>query len=99
VLLGALWLGVPLPTLAPVAQASSAQTPSTQGSPQQSLDRPSAQSSNPTQLQLPDDATDAEVQSEKGVGMVAFVIGGIVVAAVVIGALFVITRKTWTASH
>lgn len=67
--------------------------------PAQAVERAEAQSANPTQLQLPDEATNSEVRSEYGIGLVLMIAGGVIVTALVVGLFMVLMRKTWSASH
>lgn len=67
--------------------------------PAQVVERAEAQTSNPAQLQLPDEATNAEVRGEYGIGLVLMIAGGVIVAALVVGLLMVLMRKTWSTSH
>jgi hypothetical protein len=90
-----LFVGAPLLSMEHVASARTADVPSHS----QSLERPTSQSADPIRLDLPDDATDQEVRGEYGVGMVTLIIGGVASAAVIVGLLFVVMRKSWSTSH
>lgn len=63
---------------------------------------PGVQSTAPTTpmpLNLPDEATAKEVQSEYAIGVTSLIIGGLLIAAIVIGVLLMISRRSWSASH
>ena len=53
----------------------------------------------PMPLNLPDEATSEEVQSQYAIGIATLVIGTLVLAALVVGALYVVARRTWTVTH
>jgi hypothetical protein len=49
----------------------------------------------PMPLNLPDEATTQEVQSQYAIGIATLVIGTLVLAAIVVGALYIVARRTW----
>jgi hypothetical protein len=53
----------------------------------------------PIPMSLPDDATASEVKSEYGIGMVGLVLGTVLIALIVVSALYFITRRNWSTSH
>lgn len=53
----------------------------------------------PMPLNLPDQATREEVQGTYGLGIATLVLGALLVAAVVYGAFYLITRRSWSTSH
>ncbi|HTV21861.1 MAG TPA: hypothetical protein VMG12_24395 [Polyangiaceae bacterium] len=63
---------------------------------------PNVESSVPTTpmpLNLPDDAKASEVKGEYGIGIAGLIIGTVLVAALVVGVLFFISRRSWSTSH
>jgi hypothetical protein len=50
-------------------------------------------------MNLPDDATAGEVKGQYGIGMVGLVLGTVLIALIVVGALYFITRRNWSASQ
>ena len=59
----------------------------------------SAAPTTPMPLNLPDDATAEEVQSQYALGIATLVMATLVLAAIVIGALYVVARRTWVHPH
>jgi hypothetical protein len=53
----------------------------------------------PVPMNLPDEATTGEVKSQYGIGVASLVIGTVLIAAIVVGALYFIARRSWTHSH
>lgn len=53
----------------------------------------------PFPMNLPDDATASEVKGEYGIGMAGLIFGTVLVAAIVVGVLFFISRRSWSTSH
>jgi hypothetical protein len=53
----------------------------------------------PMPMNLPDEAKASEVKNEYAIGMAGLIIGGAVIAALVVGVLFIITRRSWSTSH
>lgn len=53
----------------------------------------------PMPMNLPDQATQEEVQGTYGIGIATLVLGAVLVAAVIYGAFYLITRRSWSASH
>lgn len=53
----------------------------------------------PMPMNLPDDATASEVKGEYGIGMFGLVLGTAVIALLVAGGLYLITRRNWSTSH
>jgi hypothetical protein len=53
----------------------------------------------PIPMNLPDDANASEVKGEYGIGIAGLILGTVLVAAIVVGALYVISRRSWSASH
>jgi hypothetical protein len=59
----------------------------------------SAAPTTPVPMNLPDDATANEVQGQYAIGIVSLVIGALVLAALVVGGLYILARRSWTTSH
>jgi hypothetical protein len=53
----------------------------------------------PMPMNLPDEATATEVKNDYGIGMAGLILGTLLVAAIVVGVLFIISRRNWSASH
>lgn len=53
----------------------------------------------PMPLNLPDRATNEEVQGEYGIGIATLVVGALLLAALVVGIFYLIARRSWSASH
>jgi hypothetical protein len=71
--------------------------PSNRVTPVPNVDSPAP--TTPIPMNLPDDATTSEVKSEYGIGMVGLVLGTVLIALVVVGALYFISRRNWSTSH
>jgi hypothetical protein len=61
------------------------------------VERDLAVPATPMPMNLPDEAKQNEV--EVGFGTATLVIGALLTAAIVIGALFLISRRNWSAQH
>jgi hypothetical protein len=53
----------------------------------------------PMPMNLPDEAKASEVKNEYAIGMAGMVIAGVFVTALVVGLLFIISRRSWSATH
>jgi hypothetical protein len=53
----------------------------------------------PMPLNLPDEATANEVKGQYGIGIASLIIGTLLVAAIVAGLFYIISRRSWSASH
>jgi hypothetical protein len=53
----------------------------------------------PMPMSLPDRASADEVKGEYGIGIAGLIIGTMLVVALVVGTLYVISRRSWSASH
>jgi hypothetical protein len=53
----------------------------------------------PVPMNLPDDANAHEVDHQYGVGMAGLIIGTVLTAAIVVGVVFFIARRSWSTSH
>jgi hypothetical protein len=69
--------------------------PAAPTSPQTDLGTPTT----PVPMNLPDEATSSEVKGEYGIGVAGLVLGTLVFAAIVVGALYFIARRSWSHSH
>ena len=65
--------------------------------PSVAVERDLAVPATPMPMNLPDEAKQNEV--EVGVGVASLVIGAVLVVALVVGALFLISRRNWSAQH
>lgn len=63
------------------------------------VERDLAVPATPVPMNLPDEAKQSEVNAEVGFGVSSLVIGAVLTAAIVIGALFLISRRNWSAQH
>jgi len=84
----------------PAAAESARLDPS--ASPPRMATAPIAESAAPTTpmpMNLPDEATTEEVQSQYAIGIATLVMGTLVLAAIVIGALYVVARRSWSVTH
>jgi hypothetical protein len=89
---------------APTAALSSAPTRSDHTPPQSSaLDigrRPEPNTPiTPMPMNLPDNATAEEIEGEYAVGVASLVLGTLFVSALMLGALYIVARQTWSAQH
>ena len=50
----------------------------------------------PVPMNLPDDAKQSEVRGEMGIGVAGLVLGALVVVALVVGGLFLVSRRNWS---
>jgi hypothetical protein len=53
----------------------------------------------PMPMNLPDEAKASEVKNQYAIGMAGLVIGGLFLVALVVGLLFIISRRSWSATH
>jgi hypothetical protein len=53
----------------------------------------------PMPMNLPDEATASEVKNGYAVGIAGLIFGGVVIAALLVGVLFIIGRRSWSTSH
>jgi hypothetical protein len=53
----------------------------------------------PMPMNLPDEAKTSEVKNEYAIGMAGLIIGGVFLAALVVGLLFIISRRSWSATN
>ena len=53
----------------------------------------------PMPMNLPDEAKASEVKNEYAIGMAGLVIGGVFLVALVVGLLFIISRRSWSTTH
>jgi tetrahydromethanopterin S-methyltransferase subunit B len=53
----------------------------------------------PTPLSLPDDANASEVQGQYGIGVAGLILGTVFIAALVVGVLYVVSRRSWSTSQ
>ena len=53
----------------------------------------------PMPMNLPDNATTEEVQGEYAVGIASLILGTLLVAALMLGAFYIVARQTWSAQH
>jgi hypothetical protein len=63
---------------------------------------PSVESSapvTPMPMSLPDNANANEVRGQYGIGIAGLILGTLLLAAVVVGGLYVISRRSWSTSH
>ena len=51
----------------------------------------------PVQRSLPDPASNEELQSERGTALFVLILGGTLMAALVVALLFFFTRRSWSA--
>jgi hypothetical protein len=64
-------------------------------SPRAELGTPAA----PIPLNLPDNATNEEVEGAYGIGIASLIIGTLFVTALVVGAFYILARRSWSTSH
>ena len=89
---------------APAATASSAPTrldhTAQRSSPLDTLRRaePNAPTT-PIPMNLPDNATAEEIQGEYAVGIASLILGTLFVAALMLGAFYIVARQTWSTQH
>jgi hypothetical protein len=72
-------------------------SPANRVTPTPNVDSPAP--ATPIPMNLPDDATTREVKGQYGIGMVGLVLGTVLIALIVVGALYFITRRNWSTSH
>lgn len=53
----------------------------------------------PMPMNLPDNATAEEIQGEYAVGIASLILGTLLIAALMLGAFYIIERQTWSAQH
>lgn len=84
------------PLAAPAFAAEPAHvTMSTSAAPGVDLSAPAT----PIPMNLPDDATADEVSGQYGIGIAGLIMGTLLVAAIVVGGFYVVSRQSWSASH
>ena len=69
--------------------------PAASTSPQTDLAAPAT----PVPMNLPDEATSSEVKNQYGIGVAGLVIGTLLLAAIVVGGLYLVARGSWSHSH
>jgi hypothetical protein len=50
-------------------------------------------------MNLPDEAKTSEVKSEYAIGIAGLVLGGVFLAAIIVGVLFIVSRRSWSTTH
>lgn len=102
-LAGAVCLGGVSPVLAAPQAEPAAASPS---SPEPSrtpgfvpLDRSTQPQAGETAVQVPDPASDREVEGQYGLGVFLLVLGGLVTAAFVVALFRIVMRRTWDSNH
>jgi hypothetical protein len=63
---------------------------------------PNVESSAPTTpmpMNLPDNANANEVKGQYGIGIAGLIVGAVLIVALVVGGLYFISRRSWSASH
>jgi len=55
--------------------------------------------STPIPMNLPDEAKASEVKGQYAIGMAGLIFGTLLVAALVVGVLFIVSRRSWSTSH
>lgn len=53
----------------------------------------------PMPMNLPDEAKTSEVKGEYAIGIAGLVLGGIFLAALIVGVLFIVSRRSWSTTH
>lgn len=53
----------------------------------------------PMPMNLPDEAKASEVKGEYAIGMAGLIIGGVFFTALVVGLLFILSRRSWSTTH
>jgi len=53
----------------------------------------------PMPMNLPDEAKASEVKGQYAMGIASLVIAGVFLAALVVGVLFIIGRRSWSTTH
>jgi hypothetical protein len=53
----------------------------------------------PMPMSLPDNANANEVKGQYGIGIAGLIIGAVLIVALVVGGLYFISRRSWSASH
>lgn len=86
------------------AAVSSSPTPSgstaQRGSPLDALHRAELDApATPMPMSLPDDATAEEIQGKYAVGVASLILGTLFVAALTLGAFYIVARQTWSSQH
>ena len=88
-----------LPSTAPSAPANHDPIPSVPGNPlptrQPSV---SPQAPNPTDVQVPDEATAEELKGQYGIGLGLLILIGVVVAGALVGVVSLLLRRSWSAT-
>jgi len=91
------------------AAAPAEATPAPPGTPRTGTTSPSnsglgvqrdmAVPATPIPMNLPDDAKQSEVRGETGIGVAGLILGALVVVAIVVGGLFLVSRRNWSTQH
>jgi hypothetical protein len=53
----------------------------------------------PMPMNLPDEAKASEVKNQYAIGMAGLVIAGVLLTALVVGLLYIISRRSWSTTH
>jgi hypothetical protein len=53
----------------------------------------------PIPMNLPDDATEAEVREGYAVGVAGLVVGAVLLIATMLGGFYVVSRHSWSTTH
>ena len=53
----------------------------------------------PMPMDLPDRVRAGELENEYAIGVAGLIIGAVFIAAIVIGALYFVSRRSWSAQH
>jgi hypothetical protein len=53
----------------------------------------------PMPMNLPDEAKASEVKNQYAIGIAGLVIGGVFLTALVVGLVFIISRRSWSTTH
>jgi hypothetical protein len=59
----------------------------------------SSSPTTPMPMNLPDEATASEVKNQYAIGITGLIAGGVLIAALVAGVIFLISRRSWSTSH
>ena len=88
----------------PATAVSSAPAPSDPATQRSSLLDPlrrveSHAPATPMPMNLPDNATAEEIQGEYALGIARLILGTLFVAALMLGAFYIVARQTWSTQH
>ena len=53
----------------------------------------------PIPMNLPDDVTADEIRGEYAIGIASLIVATLFAAALVVGALYIVARQTWSSQH